>query len=86
MAVFACAGCGAVAVPLDAEVWTYLAFPEPTQAVRLPEGVERDDPLPLRPPSLFEPDRALLRHRLARLPAVLQPWLRAIHDRLGGYG
>ncbi|MFB7907085.1 hypothetical protein ACFC1T_11690 [Kitasatospora sp. NPDC056076] len=74
---------GTVAVPLDAGVWTYLAFPPPRLATRLPAGEERDDPLPLRPAFLFEPDRYLLRHHLARLPAVRQPWLRAIYDRLG---
>ncbi|MET8628004.1 hypothetical protein ABZW30_30405 [Kitasatospora sp. NPDC004669] len=46
-------------------------------------GEKRDDPLPLRPYRLFEPDRHLLPHRLARLPAVRRPWLRAIYDRLG---
>ncbi|WP_316525807.1 hypothetical protein [Kitasatospora brasiliensis] len=68
-------------VPPAAEVWTYLALPELRAVGRLPAGVERDDPLPLRPPHLFEPDRRLLLHRLARLPAVREPWLRAIHDR-----
>ncbi|MFI9323677.1 hypothetical protein ACIGXI_28390 [Kitasatospora aureofaciens] len=74
---------GTVPVPLDAGVWTYLAFPPVRPTTRLPAGEERDDPLPLRPNRLFEPDRRLLRHRLARLPAVRQPWLRAIYDRLG---
>ncbi|GAB7186898.1 hypothetical protein ATKI12_6729 [Kitasatospora sp. Ki12] len=73
---------GAVPVPLDAEVWTYLAAPEIASTTRLPEGVERDDPLPLRPNRLFQPDRWLLLDRLARLPAVREPWLRAVYDRL----
>nr|WP_223242729.1 hypothetical protein [Streptomyces sp. CBMA123] len=77
------AGHGAVPVPLDAAVWTYLAFPPARRTTRLPAGEERDDPLPLRPGWLFEPDRYLLSHRLARLPAVRQPWLHAIYDRLG---
>ncbi|MFF0415757.1 hypothetical protein ACFYUY_35670 [Kitasatospora sp. NPDC004745] len=75
---------GAATVPLDAAVWSYLAFPEPRTTARLPAGVERDDPLPLRPYRPFAPDRAALLDRLARLPAVRQPWLRAIHDRLRG--
>ncbi|MFJ8622544.1 hypothetical protein ACIRD3_06820 [Kitasatospora sp. NPDC093550] len=77
---------GSVPVPLDAEVWTYLAFPQPASPTRLPEGVERDDPLPLRPHRLFTPDRWLLLHRLARLPTVREPWLRAIYDRLAADG
>ncbi|MFF2076741.1 hypothetical protein ACFVXG_18515 [Kitasatospora sp. NPDC058162] len=76
---------GTVSVPLDAEVWAYLAFPPLRPGSRLPAGEVRDDPPPLRPDRLFEPDRRLLRHRLARLPAVRQPWLRAIYDRLGGH-
>ncbi|MFJ9843170.1 hypothetical protein ACIRYZ_22380 [Kitasatospora sp. NPDC101155] len=73
----------AMPVPLDAEVWAYLAFPPTPSTARLPVGEERDDPLPPHPWMLFEPDRRLLLHRLARLPAVRQPWLRAIYDRLG---
>ncbi|MGW3040291.1 hypothetical protein ACWC9T_09625 [Kitasatospora sp. NPDC001159] len=74
---------GTVPAALDAEVWAYLAVPPLRPTTRLPAGEERDDPLPLRPYRLFEPDRYLLLHRLARLPAVRQPWLRAIYDRLG---
>jgi len=47
----------------------------------LPEGVERDDPLPPHPPMPFLPSMEAFRHTLARLPAVREPWLRAIHDR-----
>ncbi|MFJ2581593.1 hypothetical protein [Kitasatospora aureofaciens] len=76
------------AVPLDAEVWTYLAFPDDRARVPatggLPTGVQRDDPLPLRPPSLFRPDRELFLRTLARLPEVRQPWLRALYDKAGG--
>ncbi|SEG83344.1 hypothetical protein SAMN05216223_11453 [Actinacidiphila yanglinensis] len=76
-------------VPLAAEVWTYLAFPRrqlPIPATGgLPAGVLRDDPLPLHPTRLFEPDRRILLHALARLPAVRRPWLRAIHDRLNAH-
>ncbi|MFI6154854.1 hypothetical protein ACIBCA_19430 [Kitasatospora sp. NPDC051170] len=42
----------------------------------------RDDPLPLRPYGLFEPQYRLTAGRLARMPAVREPWLRGIHDRL----
>lgn len=76
---------GAVPAPLDAEVWTYLAHPPPLSMPRLPPGVERDDPLPLRPHRLFEPQYRLAVHHLARMAAVREPWLRAIHDRLGGF-
>ncbi|MFJ4184656.1 hypothetical protein [Kitasatospora sp. NPDC089509] len=74
---------GPVTVPLDAGVWAYLAFPPPRLTTRLPAGEERDDPLPPHPYRLFEPAPDLLLHRLARLPAVRRPWLRAIYDRLG---
>ncbi|MFF7311480.1 hypothetical protein [Streptomyces sp. NPDC008137] len=74
-------------VPVSAGVWLQLALqparlPAPATG-RLPDGVERDDPLPLRPHSLFRPDPRILLHTLARLPAVREPWLRAIHDRVG---
>ncbi|WP_435281831.1 hypothetical protein [Streptomyces koelreuteriae] len=76
-------------VPVPAGVWLHLALepaqsPTPTSG-RLPDGVERDDPLPLRPRSLFRPDPRILLHTLARLPAVREPWLRAIHDRVDKY-
>lgn len=31
---------------------------------------------------LFQPDRKVFLHTLARLPAVRQPWLRRIYDRV----
>ncbi|WP_245689287.1 hypothetical protein [Streptomyces chattanoogensis] len=71
-------------VPLSAEVWTHLAFhrePLPVPATGgLPDGVLRDDPLPMHPRGLFRPDRELFLDTLARLPAVRQPWLRRIYD------
>jgi hypothetical protein len=76
---------GVAAVPLDAEVWLGLAFPGdrlpvPTHG-RLPDGVERDDPLPRRPwRSLWLVDQVFL-HTLSRLPAVRAPRLRALYDR-----
>ncbi len=73
------------AVPLDFDVWAYLAFHEGRSLVPatggVPDDVLRDDPLPLRPQRLFAPDLAVFLHTLARLPAVRQPWLRAIFDR-----
>ncbi|MFF4036803.1 hypothetical protein [Streptomyces sp. NPDC001816] len=48
----------------------------------LPRGVERDDPLPLRPGWTFWPDRDLLLYTLARLPAVREPWLRRLYLHL----
>ncbi|WP_405063275.1 hypothetical protein OG474_17015 [Kribbella sp. NBC_01505] len=75
----------AVTVPLDADIWTYLAFDEgrsPMPATGgMPDGVLRDDPLPMRPLSMFDPDVQVFLHTLARLPAVRHPWLRAIFDR-----
>ncbi|MDT0452453.1 hypothetical protein RM609_25675 [Streptomyces sp. DSM 40473] len=72
--------------PLAAGMWTRLAFPgeRPWQpaAGGLPDGVLRDDPLPLLPDRFFEPDDRVLLDTLARLPAVRQPWLRAVHDRV----
>ncbi|MEV0775043.1 hypothetical protein [Streptomyces sp. NPDC050428] len=77
---------GAATVPLAADVWTHLAFHREPPMVpapgRLPDGVLRDDPLPRRPHSLFRPDRGVFLATLARLPAVRQPWLRGIYDRV----
>ncbi|WP_235502628.1 hypothetical protein [Kitasatospora sp. Root187] len=47
----------------------------------LPTGVERDDPLPPLPLSLFRPSRHAFDYTLARMPAVREPWLRAIYNR-----
>ncbi|MFF2810100.1 hypothetical protein ACFVT2_23615 [Streptomyces sp. NPDC058000] len=73
-------------VPLPVEVWTHLAFPDerlPVPATGgLPDGVLRDDPLPMRPWSPFRPDGEVFLRTLARLPAVRQPWLRRIYDRV----
>lgn len=73
-------------VPLAAEVWAHLAFhrdrlPIPATG-GLPVGVLRDDPLPPHPWQPFRPDSGLFLHALARLPAVRQPWLRGIYDRV----
>ncbi|MCX4802271.1 hypothetical protein OG594_11490 [Streptomyces sp. NBC_01214] len=74
------------AVPLAADVWTYLAFHDDRRLVPatgvLPDGVLRDDPLPHHPWGVLRPDARVLLHTLSRLPAVREPWLRAIHDRL----
>ncbi|WAL94676.1 hypothetical protein [Streptomyces sp. Je 1-369] len=71
-------------VPLEADVWLGVAFPRvqlPVPATGgLPDGVYRDDPLPLYPTRLFAPDRRVFLHTLARLPAVRAPWLRAVYD------
>ncbi|MEV7024234.1 hypothetical protein [Kitasatospora sp. NPDC093558] len=78
----------AAAVPLDAEVWAHLAFPDGGARIPatggLPAGVQRDDPLPPSPPAGFRPDRALFVHTLARLPAVREPWLRSVYDKARG--
>lgn len=81
---------GTATVPLSADVWTHLAFHNDRLLIpvtgRLPELVLRDEPLPLRPRQLFEPDRGVFLYTLARLPAVREPWLRRIYDRVGGSG
>ncbi|TJZ54367.1 hypothetical protein FCH28_14590 [Streptomyces piniterrae] len=77
-------------VPLPAYAWAHLAFPGDGLPVPvtggLPDGVLRDDPLPMRPLSRFQPDRMVFLDTLARLPAVRQPWLRSIYDRLRAPG
>ncbi|MFH8726796.1 hypothetical protein [Streptomyces termitum] len=78
---------GAVPVGLPADVWAHLALPPETSPMpvsgRPPAGVLRDDyPLPDRPFQRFHPDHGTLRHVLARLPEVREPWLRALYDRL----
>ncbi|MFI6766653.1 hypothetical protein [Streptomyces sp. NPDC050355] len=74
------------AVPLPAEVWAHLAFPRerlPVPATGgLPDGVLRDDPPPMRPWRPLWPDREIFLDTLARLPAVRQPWLRGVYDRV----
>ncbi|MEU5776220.1 hypothetical protein ABZ819_23355 [Streptomyces venezuelae] len=74
----------AAVVPLEADVWLHVAFPReqlPVPATGgLPDGVYRDYPLPLRPMRLFAPDRQVFLRTLARLPAVREPWLRAVYD------
>ncbi|WP_326573512.1 hypothetical protein OG889_01375 [Streptomyces sp. NBC_00481] len=73
-------------VSLPADVWTHMVSPRvrlPVPATGgLPDGVQRDDPLPMRPWSPFRPDSAVFLHTLARLPAVRRPWLREIYDRV----
>ncbi|WP_374224700.1 hypothetical protein [Streptomyces sp. ISL-99] len=71
-------------VPLAADMWMYLAgyherLPVPVTG-GLPDGVLRDNPLPLHPRGPFRPDWRVFLHTLARLPAVRQPWLRRIYD------
>ncbi|MET9345105.1 hypothetical protein [Streptomyces termitum] len=78
---------GGVPVGLPADVWAHLALPPETSPMpvsgRPPAGVLRDDyPLPDRPFQRFHPDHGTLRHVLARLPEVREPWLRALYDRL----
>ncbi|MGW2841140.1 hypothetical protein ACWCWD_25510 [Streptomyces sp. NPDC001493] len=76
---------GAVPVPVDAALWAELAFPPHRTRLPavggLPAGVERDDPLPPHPYYPFRPSREAFRRTLARLPAVREPWLRAVYDR-----
>ncbi|KOU63145.1 hypothetical protein ADK57_22765 [Streptomyces sp. MMG1533] len=76
---------GAVPVPMDAALWAELAFPPHRTRLPvvggLPAGVERDDPLPQHPWYPFQPSGEAFRYTLARMPAVREPWLRAIYDR-----
>ncbi|MGI5337818.1 hypothetical protein ACQEVS_10655 [Streptomyces sp. CA-181903] len=80
------AGKAPATVPLPADIWTYLAFPEDRRLVQapgtLPVEILRDDPLPPRRLYLFRPYPDTFLDTLARLPAVRQPWLRAIYDRV----
>ncbi|WP_308191897.1 hypothetical protein [Kitasatospora humi] len=76
---------GAIAVPMDAALWAELAFPPHRTRLPvvggLPAGVERNDPLPPHPQCPFQPSISAFRYTLARIPAVREPWLRAIYDR-----
>jgi hypothetical protein len=69
-------------VPLPLGVWLWLVFPDPHVPVpasgRMPQDVLRDDPLPPLPAYAFRADRGTFQHTLVRLPAVRDPWLRAI--------
>ncbi|WP_260477796.1 hypothetical protein [Nonomuraea sp. WAC 01424] len=73
-------------VPLAAGVWLHMAFHDERRlvpaAAGMPAGVRRDDPPPLSPWCAFRPDPDVFLDALARLPAVREPWLRAIHDRV----
>ncbi|MGW4914881.1 hypothetical protein ACWEPO_01180 [Streptomyces albidoflavus] len=87
--VWPCPG-GVDGVPLDAAVWLHVArgpdeLPHPA-AGRVPAGVHRDEPLPLRPLTLFRADLDVFLRTLSRLPAFHEPWLRRIHEEVRGRG
>ncbi|MBA9004989.1 hypothetical protein [Thermomonospora cellulosilytica] len=70
-------------VPLAAEVWFPLAFrrerrPVPGAGAL---GVDFEEEPPLLPHGPFRPHGPAFLGALARLPAVREPWLRAIYDR-----
>ncbi|SDW33566.1 hypothetical protein SAMN05421504_101298 [Amycolatopsis xylanica] len=73
-------------IALPDEVWRHLAFPKtwpPIPATGgFPDGVLRDDPPPAPRWPDVRVDREVFLHTLARLPAVRQPWLRDIYDRV----
>ncbi|GAA2588162.1 hypothetical protein GCM10010435_78160 [Winogradskya consettensis] len=70
--------------PLEWDVWVWLAFTRDRRPVpgagAMPDDALRDDPLPLHPHTPFRPDARAFHATLARLPAVREPWLRAIYD------
>ncbi|GAA2529660.1 hypothetical protein Ahu01nite_014730 [Winogradskya humida] len=70
--------------PLEWDVWVWLAFTRDRRPVpgagAMPDDAMRDDPLPLHPHTPFRPDARAFHATLARLPAVREPWLRAIYD------
>jgi hypothetical protein len=48
----------------------------------MPDDAYRDDPPPCPPSTRFRPDRDVFLSKLARLPEVREPWLRALYDRV----
>ncbi|CAL9494795.1 hypothetical protein SUDANB95_03292 [Actinosynnema sp. ALI-1.44] len=76
---------GVAVVPLEAGVWAHLAFhrsrPLPPATGGVPDDVIRDDPLPPHTGG-FRVDSRVFQDTLARLPAVREPWLRRIYDRV----
>jgi hypothetical protein len=84
---FTTAGC----VPLDWDVWAYLASlhdpgpvtrARPTRMGALDELELRQKPVPLTPWAPFRVCRDTFLTTLARLPEVRRPWLRRIYDRV----
>ncbi|MER8186858.1 hypothetical protein [Kitasatospora sp. NPDC094015] len=75
----------AVAVPVEAELWSWLAFPSgpPRSPVigGLPTGWTPQDLLPLRSADPVEPSWQSCANTLERLAAVREPWPRALHRR-----
>lgn len=69
---------GAVAVPVEAALWAEPAFPR--HRTRRPAWSATIH-LPPHPRLPFRPSGGAFRHTPARMPAVQEPWLRAIHDR-----
>ncbi|MGV9849862.1 hypothetical protein ACWDWU_13955 [Streptomyces sp. NPDC003442] len=73
-------------VPMPADAWKRLASPDEPLLLPvtggLPDGVQRDDPLPRYPWQPLRPDWGVFLHTLARIPAVREPWLRGIYDRV----
>ncbi|MDT0413521.1 MULTISPECIES: hypothetical protein [Streptomyces] len=74
-------------VRLDEPAWRYLVRPRPplrapARARFLPEALERSPrSYEFFPP---EPCRFTQRTALTRLPAVREPWLRSVHEKLRG--
>ncbi|MGK5637154.1 hypothetical protein ACSNOK_02365 [Streptomyces sp. URMC 126] len=82
-------GARPLTVSLLSWMWTHLTRPRsdrlPVPATGgLPREALLDFPPPPRPWRLFGPETDAFLHTLARLPAVKEPWLRAIYDRVRG--
>ena len=72
---------------IPSEIWAHLAAPPLHTRLtrnprRLPVDAWADIPSQNRPRYPFHPDPRVFLSTLARLPAVRQPWLRAIYDRV----
>ncbi|MCO1577270.1 hypothetical protein M8C13_16055 [Crossiella sp. SN42] len=74
----------AAPVPVAADVWIHLAFQQNRPLVPTVKGDLPEAESPRLPWSFFLPDTRVFLRTLARLPAVREPWLRAIYDRVSG--
>ncbi|MCF2530711.1 hypothetical protein [Yinghuangia soli] len=79
---------GGRAVPVETDVWRYLAFGRHTAmpwwpaSGNLPDGVARDHPQPARPTRPFRPGWQVFLATFARLPEAREPHLAALAERV----